>query len=636
MRGRAIPRGLVARSPPPPTSPMAFEKLHLLPSPLRRSLASAALLLSLAGAGTAQSTEPAEFAPDRVIVEFRAGTSELPEFIDLAGAFADEPALRRALSEIGARSMYRVFRSGGVAPRNPTLFKALGMDRQYVVELREGADLASAQRALGSASSVASVRLDGLVRLAEVPNDPLFTSQWDHRNATDADMDTEFAWDISKGSPAVPVAVIDTGCDLVHPETAAAMLPGYNFVANNSNPQDDHGHGTSCAGIVGARSNNGAAVAGVAPNCSIIPIKVLSAGGGGSYANVAAGITFAANSGARVISMSLGGGCCDAAVDAAMVYAGGLDVLTIAASGNSGIQGVIYPASHPSGMAVGASSPCDERKDFGSCDGENWWGSNYGPELDVIAPGVLIPTITLGGGTTTTFNGTSSATPHVAGIAALVRTIDPSLTYTQVRSLIQATAEDQVGPGGEDAPGYDVFFGFGRVNAHRAALAALGAERFCFADGSGTPPPCGNFGGFDRGAANSTGSGALLNAAGSNSLGADDLLINGTGLPANKPTLILMSPAVANGGNGTAFYDGLLCLASGGVGIFRHPPLTSSLGGAVTLGPGIASYSCGHFSGLACFQPGARWNFQCWFRDATGPCSTGANLSNAIGVTFRP
>ncbi len=408
-----------------------------------------------------------------------------------------------------------------------------------------------------------------------------------------------------------------------------------SFVANNNNPQDDHGHGTCCAGIAGARSNNGIGIAGVAPNCALLPVKVLNSGGSGTYTAVAAGITFAANSGAAVISMSLGGPCCDSGVDVALQYAASLDVLTVAASGNNNALGVIYPASSPWGMAIGASSPCDERKNPGSCDGEGW-GSNYGPELDVIAPGVQIATITLGGGTTLGFNGTSSATPHVAGIAALVRAIDPSLSYSAVRALIEASAQDQVGPPSEDTPGYDIYFGFGRVNAHRAALAALGGTTFCFGNGAGTLPPCGNNGGPDFGARNSTGVGAFLNASGSNSLGLDDLVLHGSQLPANKPTLVLMGAGLNNGGNGAPFYDGLLCVASGGIGLFRQPPQTSSAGGTITLGPGIGSYSCGHFGGLACFQPGARWNFQIWFRDPSGPCSTTANLSNGLGVTFRP
>ena len=598
-------------------------------------LGVALALAALGPLSMAQTGEAHLFAPDRLVVELSAALPELPETIDLSTAFADDLTMRRALAATHAQSMYRVFRSGGVAPRDPALFHDLGMHRQYVIELGKSTNLDAAERAFAASSSVASMRLDGLVHTTEIPNDPLFVNQWDHRNVNDADMDTDFAWDVGHSNSSVIVAIIDTGCDLNHPEIASALLPGYNFVANNSNPQDDHGHGTACAGIVGARSNNGIGIAGVAPNCALLPVKVLNASGSGTYSAVAAGITFAANSGARVISMSLGGPCCDLGVETALQYAASLDVLTVAATGNNNALGVIYPASSPWGMAIGASSPCDERKNPASCDGEGW-GSNYGPEVDVIAPGVQIATITLGGGTTLSFNGTSSATPHVAGIAALVRALDPTLTYAAVRSLIEATAQDQVGPPAEDAPGYDIYFGFGRVNAHRAVLAALGSTTFCFADGSGAPAPCGNTGGPDVGALNSSGQGAFLNAAGSNSLGLDDLVLNASQLPANRPTLVLMGAGLNNGGNGAPFYDGLLCIAAGGVGIFRHPPQTSSPAGTITLGPGIGTYSCTHFAGLACIQPGAHWNFQVWFRDQAGPCASGANLSNGLGVTFRP
>ncbi len=604
-------------------------------TPHRRVLGLVLPFVALCTNALAQTTEPHVYTPDRVVVELSATLAELPEEIDLQSAFSGDPALRLALTKVHARAMYRVFRSGGLAPRNAALFHSLGMHRQYVIDLAENSDLDAAARALSASASITSVRLDGLVHTTETPNDPLFPNQWDHRNANDADMDTEFAWDFAKSNPSVIVAVVDTGCDLTHPEISSALVPGYNFVSNNNNPQDDHGHGTCCAGIVGARSNNGLAIAGVAPDCLIMPVKVLNSGGSGSYTAVAAGITFAANGGASVISMSLGGPCCDPAVDTAMQYAAGLDVLTVAASGNSNANGVIYPASNSFGMAVGASSPCDERKNPGSCDGEGW-GSNYGPELDVIAPGVQIATITLGGGTTLFFNGTSSATPHVAGIAALVRAIDPTLSYSAVRALIQATAEDQVGPPSEDTPGWDVYFGFGRVNAHRAALAAMGSNTFCTADGSGAPAPCGNNGGPDVGARNSTGSGALLNASGSNSTSLDDLVLRGTGLPANRPTLVLMAPGLNNGGLGTPFHDGLLCVSAGGVGVFRHPPQISSATGTIALGPGIGAYSCTHFAGQGCLLPGAHWNFQCWYRDASGPCSSGSNLTNALGVTFRP
>jgi hypothetical protein len=154
--------------------------------------------------------------------------------------------------------------------------------------------------------------------------------------------------------------------------------------------------------------------------------------------------------------------------------------VVVFAAGNDNENSVAYPARLSEVIAVGASSPCDERKSPSSCDGERWWGSNYGPELDVIAPGVLINTTDISsfrgynaasGDYTSTFNGTSAATPHVAGLAALVLSANPSLTPDRVQQIIQDTADDIGSPGRDDQTGY------GRINAHQAILRAKSLGR---------------------------------------------------------------------------------------------------------------------------------------------------------------
>jgi subtilisin family serine protease len=614
-------------------------------TPRATSVALFAVLLPLTCAtGFAQglsAQSPANLAgeaqevPDRIVVELAASLPELPETIELGSAFADDSALRTALESFGAHGMFRVFRLGGAPLRDPQLFHGLGMHRHYVIELAPGSDLSAALRAFQACPSIAAARLDGIVRATLTPNDPLYPQQWNASQPSDADIDLDLAWDVSTGSPGVIIAILDTGCDYNHPDLAGALLPGFNFIANNNNAQDDHGHGTSCAGIAAARANNGIGIAGVAFNCQVLPVKVLNAGGSGSWAGVASGVTWAANNGAKVVSMSLTGGCCDAGMDAALLFAEGLDVLCVAATGNSNSSSLGYPAVSDHCTGIGASSPCDERKNLNSCDGENFWGSNFGTGIDVIAPGVQIRTLTLGGGMTSSFNGTSAATPHAAGVCALIRSVNPTLTYTQVRDILRSSSEDQVGPPSEDTPGYDLFFGFGRINAHRAVLAASGATTFCFGDGSGAPPPCGNAGGPDSGCANSAGPGALLNMSGTSSVSQDDLVLRAQRLPLNKPGLVLMGAGLNNGSSGTPFGDGLLCVGAGGVGIFRLPVGNSGPTGVIQQGPGTAAYACGHWA-QGCFQPGATWRFQCWYRDQLGPCGTAANLSNALGVTFKP
>jgi len=171
------------------------------------------------------------------------------------------------------------------------------------------------------------------------------------------------------------------------------------------------------------------------------------------------------------------------AVENAVVNADELDCVVCFATGNDNGP-VRYPAKYEQTIAVGATSPCDERKRPGSCDGEGW-GSNYGPENDVVAPGVKIYTTDRSGGAGyssgnyfATFNGTSSATPLVAGICALILSANPGLTNDEVRAILQGSAEDQVGPPNEDVPGWDQYMGWGRVNAYQAVLLASVPETF--------------------------------------------------------------------------------------------------------------------------------------------------------------
>jgi hypothetical protein len=312
-------------------------------------------------------------------------------------------------------------------------------------------------------------------------SDPAFASQWNLRKIKAPE-----AWDISMGSSAISVAVIDEGCDLQH-EDIAFKTPGYDAYAGDNTPQPNgnDAHGTACGGIVAMRPNNGRGGAGVAPNCKILPVRIAQGIGGGFWdttdAKVADGIRTAVNRGADVLSNSYHIGN-STVVTNAFQYAqtngrGGKGCPMAAASGNDDVRGVIYPANlSPTirGMlAVGASNEWDQRKSKTSLDGENWWGSNFGPEVDVVAPGVHIYASDImgaagygSGNYTPTFNGTSSATPHVAGLMALILSVDPDLRSWEVEDIIKLTADD-FGTAGRDEQ-----FGFGRINCRRALEAA--------------------------------------------------------------------------------------------------------------------------------------------------------------------
>jgi subtilisin family serine protease len=329
---------------------------------------------------------------------------------------------------------------------------------------------------------VADVQLETMpliVPTAVSPNDPLFGQQWDMTRIQAGGAGTT-GWDISTGAATVGVCVLDEGCDLTHPDLQFST-PGINLGTMMPDGGPTGNHGTACAGIVSATYNNGVGVAGVAGNCRIIPVAFQN----WTDTEVAAGINWATINGARVISMSFGNnGWSHAIIDPAIQNAFNNDVVMCVATHN--YDGPItYPATNPLVIAVGASDEIDNRKTPTSPDGEYWWGSDFGPEISVVAPGVHIPTTdrqgTAGYNTAPgtagdyflTFNGTSSATPHVAGLSALIRSQYPTLTNVQVRSIIERTAEKVGAVAYADVPGHpngtwNQEMGYGRINVFRA------------------------------------------------------------------------------------------------------------------------------------------------------------------------
>lgn len=212
-------------------------------------------------------------------------------------------------------------------------------------------------------------------------------------------------WNTTMGE-GVKVAIIDTGMDFKHPDLAAHYAGGYNAVSTSTLPMDDHGHGTHVSGTIGAAWNNNGVV-GVAPMARLYAVKVLDANGSGSYSNVVDGIQWAADHGIQVINMSLGGTSGTPALQAAMAAADKAGVTIVCAAGNNS-GAVNYPAKYPQAIAVSAADSSDRLASF----------SSRGPEVAVIAPGVNIVSDKKGGGLAT-MSGTSMASPHVAGLAAI-------------------------------------------------------------------------------------------------------------------------------------------------------------------------------------------------------------------------
>lgn len=300
--------------------------------------------------------------------------------------------------------------------------------------------------------------------------------------AVGADVRADEAWAVSMGADTVTIAILDEGVDLAHPDLAAKLVPGYDATGGGSAgaPSGDDAHGTACAGIAAAVTDNGLGVAGIAPLARIMPVRMAYGDGSGAWitsdAWIADGLSWAVANGADVLSNSYGGGSPSAIIDSAIANArangrGGKGAVVVFAAGNDNGP-VAYPATHPDSLAVAATSPCDERTAPTSCDGEYWWGSNHGAEVDLAAPGVHLYATDISGTAgyepgdyVAGFNGTSGATPFVAGAAALLLGYRSDLTATQVETYLTTSADD-LGPAGPDA-----FFGHGRLNLLEALLA---------------------------------------------------------------------------------------------------------------------------------------------------------------------
>ncbi len=243
---------------------------------------------------------------------------------------------------------------------------------------------------------------DHVVHATFTPNDPSWGSQYGPKK-----IKCDLAWNTWTGDVGTVIAIIDTGVNYNHPDLTGKVALGHDYVNNDDFPLDDNGHGTHCAGIAAANTNNGVGIAGVAFNCSLMAVKVLDSGGSGSTSNVALGIGYAASHGAKVISLSLGGGG-DGAMESAITSAWNGGTVVCCAAGNNNSTAPFYPAWYANAIAVASTNSADARSSF----------SNYGSWVDVAAPGENIYS-TYGSGYTN-LSGTSMACPHVAGAAALV------------------------------------------------------------------------------------------------------------------------------------------------------------------------------------------------------------------------
>ncbi|MHB8744936.1 MAG: Ig-like domain-containing protein [Gammaproteobacteria bacterium] len=319
--------------------------------------------------------------------------------------------------------------------------------RLHVVNVLPGQEQATVQ-ALAFDPEVESAELDRLVDPeVTVANDPYYLNAW-HL----AKIGAPTAWDTAKGNGVI-VAILDSGVDGTHPDLVNKMVPGWNLVDNNSNTSDVYGHGTEVAGVVGAASNNGIGVTSIAWGASIMPVRVALTSGSAYISTIANGIIWAADHGAQIANASFASLTGSTTIQSAADYMRSKGGLVVVAAGNSGTLD-----STPNNSSVISVSATDSSDTIAS------W-SSYGPYVDVAAPGAGIWTTTNGGGYSAV-SGTSFSSPLTAGVLALMKSADPSLSNTVLESILKSTAVDL------GTPGYDQYYGYGRINAAAAVAAA--------------------------------------------------------------------------------------------------------------------------------------------------------------------
>jgi serine protease len=317
-----------------------------------------------------------------------------------------------------------------------------------------------------------------IIKATMIPNDPLYSYQWHFYNSTYGGINMPTAWDKSQGQGVI-VAVVDTGVAYENygkyglaPDLANTnFVPGYDFINNDTHPNDDEGHGTHVTGTIAQSTNNNLGIAGIAFSASIMPVKVLDNNGNGTYVQVADGIRYATDHGAKVINLSLGGAVPDPYLESAVQYAYNHGVTIVAATGNDGANQVDYPAAYDNYVIAVGATRFDEAVTY---------YSNYGSSVDITAPGGDLTVDQNGDGYVDgvlqqtfashqpknfgyyLYSGTSMATPHVSGVAALILARNLNFTSDQVRNFIQSTAEDH------GISGWDQYYGWGIVDAAAA------------------------------------------------------------------------------------------------------------------------------------------------------------------------
>ncbi|MBC7824825.1 MAG: S8 family serine peptidase [Candidatus Parcubacteria bacterium] len=423
---------------------------------MRKLVLAGLFLVGLIWAIASFSGLAAQGTYDRIVLDFRedVDAAQIEQQVQtIAQKYNVRPRLNSEFSQ--PDHLYTV-------KGDKALLNALKHDLKQYTEYVEPDYIYSIPESQDSRVNVSIGKEASPIQASQAPNDPMYSQQWNLHS-----INVESSWQDTKGKGAT-VAVIDTGISEVPDLKETSFAKGYDFVNDREDARDDNGHGTHVAGTIAQSTNNGFGVAGIAYEATLIPLKVLSASGGGTVADIAEAIRFAADHGANVINMSLGGGGESSAMAEAIDYAHKKGVLIIAAAGNSGQNSASYPARYPHVLGVAALDSSGQKADY----------SNFGAGVDVSAPGgstseenaaggILQNTIdpSTGESTFAAFQGTSMAAPHVAGVAALVSASgvkDPDEVAAALTQSARKVQDDELN-----------HYGAGKLDAAAAVKLAL-------------------------------------------------------------------------------------------------------------------------------------------------------------------
>ncbi len=426
---------------------------------MKKPIISAIFILLLASCGFSN------YFPDRILVKFKPGIVAIP-----AGTSGVSAQNISASSVNDLNLKYNAIKTKKAVPNAktpPTKIKSLyagktievpDLSQLYKISFPKGTDIEKVLPDYKNDPNIEYAEPDYIVSAFMVPNDPGYALyQWDLVNIGMPD-----AWNVTTGeASSVLVAVVDTGVNYTHQDLAGKVVLGHNYINSSTpnNPLDDNGHGTHISGVIAADTNNNTGIAGINWNARIYAVKVLDHDGFGTISDTAAGMTEATDYGIKIINLSLGDSSFSQAFADAVNYAYANGTLVVAAAGNENTSSPVYPAALPNAFSVAATDQNDHRAVWGSSV-----SSNYGPWVDICAPGSDIYSTWLGVDQYQFKDGTSMATPHVSGLASLLISRNPNWTPDQLKSRIETTADNI------DAinPGFSGKLGWGRINASRA------------------------------------------------------------------------------------------------------------------------------------------------------------------------